>query len=187
MPGSLGAASHARILRVGGLTCRLARLGFPHELVCGRFRRVVLEAKRPPTPSFRVLISDVDMHKWCAIFGVLLLIGGAFSYVYSARVISTRTLGLGWRAAWFIALAIGVALGFGAVAFSRYPTPDYRLLGFPFLAAEFVHSPSGGWVDFVGVLTLPATIGILLTGMLAPQLVLALLLWSYGRRRHRMP
>ena len=40
-----------------------------------------------------------------------------------------------------------------------YPTPDTRLLGFPFLTAAFEHSATGGWVDFVGLRTLPATVG----------------------------
>jgi hypothetical protein len=83
-----------------------------------------------------------------------------------------------------VAVVIGAALGIAAVAYSRYPTPDVRLVGFPFLAAVFERSPSGGWADFLGARTYPAILGNFVVGLFLPQLVLSTAAWMSMKRTH---
>lgn len=86
-------------------------------------------------------------------------------------------LGRAWMFAEAVVLVAGIFLGVAAVAHSRYPTPEIRLLGFPFLAAVFERSPSGGWVDFVGIRTLPAVLGDFIVGLLLPHIFFAGAAW----------
>ncbi len=80
------------------------------------------------------------------------------------------------------ALILGVSLGIAAVTYSRYPSPDLRVVGFPFAAAMFERMSPGEWADFIGFRTIFASIGNFLIGLLFPYLFLPLIL-APGRRK----
>ena len=106
--------------------------------------------------------------------------------VYAACFLKRGFMGGRPSRAWLFTeiafLVVGFLLGIAAVAYSRYPTPDTRLLGFPFVAAVFERSPTGGWVDFVGPRTYFATIGNFVIGLFLPRLLFATLAWLSHRR-----
>ena len=114
--------------------------------------------------------------------GISVLTLGGFAAWFLKRCFQEGKLGRTWRFAEAAVLIVGVGLGIAAVAHSRYPTADTRLLGFPFLAAVFERSPSGGWADFFGLVTFPATIGNFLVGLLLPHLPFALVAWLCIRK-----
>ena len=118
------------------------------------------------------------------LFGFAILVVGMGAVWFLRRAFARQHLGRAWMFAEIVAVVIGAALGFAAVAHSRYPTPDVRLLGFPFLAAVFERSPSGGWADFLGARTLPATVGNFVVGLFLPHLFLAAAAWMSMRRTH---
>jgi len=118
------------------------------------------------------------------VFGLGILAAGIVATRFVHRAFVQQHLSSAWMRAEIIAVVTGVALGVGAVAYSRYPTPDVRLLGFPFLAAVFERSPGGGWADFLGVGTLPATVGNFVVGLFLPQFFIAAAAWMRARRTH---
>src|SRR5262249_10872203 len=99
------------------------------------------------------------------LLGLTVLALGIFAARFLERGFQAGRLGRVWLLAEAAVLVFGIVLGVAAVAHSRYPTPDIRLLGFPFLAAVFERSSTGGWADFVGLRTLPATIGNFVAGL----------------------
>jgi hypothetical protein len=116
------------------------------------------------------------------LLGFAVLALGVFAARFLERGFKNGRFGRVWLFAEAVVLVVGVALGIAAVAHSRYPTPDTRLLGFPFLAAVFERSPTGGWADFVGLRTLPATIGNFVAGLFLPHLLFATAAWLSTRR-----
>lgn len=118
------------------------------------------------------------------LIGLLILALGICAAMFLQRGFRDRRFGHTWLLVEAGVLIVGIALGVAAVAHSRYLTPDTRLLGFPFLAAEFQRSPSGGWVDFVGARTYVATLGNFAVGLFVPHLIFAAAAWySVWRRR----
>lgn len=118
------------------------------------------------------------------LLGFIVLALGILAARFLQSAFKSGRLARVWVFAEVVVLIAGIALGVAAVAYSRYPTPDSRLLGFPFLAAVFERSPSGGWADFVGLRTLPATIGNFGVGLFLPHLLFAVAVWSTIRRHH---
>ena len=117
------------------------------------------------------------------LVGLLILALGVDAARFLWRGFQSGRLGRGWKTVEAIVLVCGICLGVAAVAHSHYPTPDKRLVGFPFLAAVFERTPSGAWADYVGPITLPATIGNFAVGLLLPHLPLATWLWFGLKRR----
>jgi len=115
------------------------------------------------------------------ILGVVVLLVGGVAARYLFRTLQKGRLGLYWLTAEVVALLGG--LGLGAVLFTlRYHySPTIRIIGFPFPAA-FLELHSGYWDDYGGPLTLPAMLGNFLVGLLAPQIILAPLVWIGWRR-----
>ena len=103
--------------------------------------------------------------------GLLILAIGVCAARFLQRGFREKRFGRAWLFVEAGVFIVGVCLGVAAVAHTRYPTPDMRLLGFPFLAAEFQRAPSGGWVDFVGVRTYLATLGNFAVGLFLPHVV----------------
>jgi hypothetical protein len=117
------------------------------------------------------------------LVGLLILALGICAVRFLQRGFREGRVGRPWlfvRGGVFI---LGTCLGVAAVAHSHYPTPDIRLLGFPFVAAEFQRSPRGGWTDFVGIWTYVATLANFGVGFLLPQLLFAGIAWSAARRQ----
>lgn len=117
------------------------------------------------------------------LLGLAVLALGGLSAKFLWSEVKSGRLGRAWVIAEAIVLIAGLALGIAAVSHSRYPTPDTRLVGFPFLMAIFERSPTGGWADFVGFLTLPALIGNFAAGLLLPHIPFAAWAWSASKRR----
>lgn len=109
------------------------------------------------------------------LIGLLILALGFAATRFLWRGFKDGRLGRGWKMAEAVVLVCGICLGVAAVVYIRYPAPDTRLLGFPFLAAAFERTPGGAWADYVGAITLPATIGNFAVGLLLPHLPLAAL------------
>jgi hypothetical protein len=118
------------------------------------------------------------------VLGIVVLALGVSAARFLQRAFRKGKLGRVLIFAEVLILLAGTALGIAAVGHSRYPTPDTRLVGFPFLAAVFQHSPGGGWTDFVGFRTLPATIGNFAVGLFLPHLLFAAAVWVTIRRHH---
>ena len=118
------------------------------------------------------------------LFGFGILAAGIVAAWFLRRAFAHQLLARTWRRAEIVAVVTGVVLGITAVAYSRYPTSDIRLLGFPFVAAVFERSPSGGWADFLGARTYPATVGNFFVGLFLPHLFLAAVAWMSTRRIH---
>lgn len=118
------------------------------------------------------------------LLGFAVLAAGAVAMRFLDRIFKHGQLGRVWTFAQVVALVASAGLGIAAVVHSRYPTPDVRLLGFPFLAAAFERSPTGGWTDFVGVLTLPAMVGNFLVGFFIPQVFIAMAVWFCLRKNN---
>lgn len=118
------------------------------------------------------------------LLGFVVLALGVFAARFLEGGFKDGRLGRVWLFAEAAVLVVGIFLGIAAVAHSRYPTPDTRLLGFPFLAAVFERSPTGGWADFVGLRTLPATIGNFVAGLFLPHLLFATAAWLSTRRHN---
>jgi len=89
-----------------------------------------------------------------------------------------------WMLAESLVFVCGLTLGIIAIGFSRYPTPNTRLLGLPFVAAVFERSPDGHWADFVGMRTLPATLGNFIVGFVLPHIPFAWVVRLAERRHH---
>ena len=119
------------------------------------------------------------------LFGLVVLALGVVAARFLKRAFQSGSVGRAWVRAQVVVLIAGAGLGVAAVAHSRYPTPDTRFLGFPFPAAMFQRSPRGGWIDFVGVLTLPATIGNFLVGLIFPHLLFAAAVWFTIRTQRK--
>jgi hypothetical protein len=122
------------------------------------------------------------MNIW-KLAGLAILPIGIWAVRFIRRSFRSGGFGLPWI---FVAVGFmiaGVVLGAVAGVHSSYPDPDTRLLGFPFVAAEFERSPTGGWVDFLGPRTLPAMLGNFSIGMLLPQVLFAGVLWSSAQIR----
>jgi hypothetical protein len=117
------------------------------------------------------------------LLGFSVLVLGVFAARFLERGFTNGRLNRMWMFAEALILVSGIVLGFVAVSHSRYPTPEIRLLGFPFLAAIFERSPTGGWADFVGIRTLPATVGNFMVGLFLPHLPFAGVAWLSGRNR----
>jgi hypothetical protein len=119
-----------------------------------------------------------------ALFGWLVLALGICAGRFLQRGFREKRFGRAWLFIELGVLIVGISLGVAAVTHIRYLTPDIRLLGFPFLAAEFQRARSGGWVDFVGIQTYIATLGNFAVGLLLPHLIFAGAAWPFLRRRH---
>lgn len=117
------------------------------------------------------------------LVGLLILALGVAAARFFWCGFQNGRLGRGWRTVEAIVLVCGICLGVAAVAHSRYPTPDKRLVGFPFLAAVFERTPSGAWADFVGPRTLVASIGNFAVGLLLPHLPIAVFALFAKRQR----
>lgn len=109
------------------------------------------------------------------LVGLIVLVLGVAAVRFLWRGFKDGRLGCGWKMAEAVVLVCGICLGGAAVVYIRYPAPDTRLLGFPFLAAAFERTSDGAWADYVGAITLPATIGNFAVGLLLPHLPLAAL------------
>ncbi|MDB6024070.1 MAG: hypothetical protein JWM68_293 [Verrucomicrobiales bacterium] len=117
------------------------------------------------------------------LLGFVVLALGVVAARFLERAFKDGRLSRIWIFAEVGILVVGIVLGILAVAHSRFPTPDTRLLGFPFLAAVFERSPTGGWADFVGVRTLLATLGNFIVGLFLPHLLFAGVAW-FSTRKH---
>lgn len=121
------------------------------------------------------------MHIFFTMLGVVLLMSEIVALRYVNRTMKKGSFNREWRKARVISFISGVAIGVILVAFSYYPKPDVRIVGFPFLSAVFeLHN--GAWVDFVGPITLPSVIGNFVVGLLLPQLFFAALIWRHLRK-----
>jgi hypothetical protein len=120
------------------------------------------------------------------LLGFFVLVLGVFAARFLQRGFNNGRLNRMWMFAEAFILVAGIVLGFVAVSHSRYPNPDTRLLGFPFLAAIFERSPTGGWADFVGIRTLPATVGNFMVGLFVPHLPFAGVAWLSSRNRRSL-
>ena len=116
------------------------------------------------------------MNIW-TLSGLAVLPIGIWAVYFVKRRLKDGGFGGQWIFAIVGFIVAGVALGVVGISHSSYPNPDTRLLGFPFVAAEFQRSPTGGWVDFVGIRTVPAALGNFTVGMLLPHVVFAGVLW----------
>ena len=117
--------------------------------------------------------------------GLLILALGICAARFLQRGFREKRFGRPWifvRAGVFV---VGICLGVAALAHSDYPTPDVRLLGFPFVAAEFHRVPGGGWADFIGIRTYVATVANFGIGFLLPHLLFAGAVWI-AMRRHEV-
>jgi hypothetical protein len=90
----------------------------------------------------------------------------------------SKTLSRFWLA---LTLTSGFVLGLLACCSVEYSSPTVKLVGFPFVAAVFERSPTGGWVDFVGLKTYAASVANFLFGLSIPCSILAVSAWF--RRR----
>jgi hypothetical protein len=118
------------------------------------------------------------------LVGLLILALGICAAYFLQRGFREKRFGRPWLLVEAGVFVVGICLGIAALAHSHYSTPDIRLLGFPFLAAEFQRAPGGGWVDFVGIRTYLATLGNFAVGFLLPHLFFAGAAWSAMRRHH---
>lgn len=66
----------------------------------------------------------------------------------------------------------GILLAYGSLYFEYRLRSDLRVFGVPFPTAVFQFE-RGRWVDFTGVITLPAMLGNALVAFLLPQLLVA--------------
>ena len=121
------------------------------------------------------------MHIFFTILGVILLMSEIVALRYVNRTMKKGSFNREWRKARVISYFSGVAIGVILVAFSYYPKPDVRIMGFPFLSAVFeLHN--GAWVHFFGANTLPAVIANFVVGLLLPQLFFAVLVGRHVRK-----
>ena len=115
------------------------------------------------------------MRAYAPIIGWLVIASGGVAGFYLRK----HQLTVRWL---FATLTCGFVLGLLACGFMEYSSPTVKLLGFPFVAAVFERSPSGGWADFVGLKTYYATVGNFLFGLSIALLPSALAVWIRGRR-----
>ena len=115
------------------------------------------------------------------ILGFVVLLAGGVAARYLFRTLRKRRLGLYWLTAEVAALLGGVGLGTVLFTLHYHYSPNVRIIGFRFPAA-FLELYRGYWDDYAGPLTLPAALGNFLVGVLAPQIILAPLVWVHLRR-----
>jgi len=84
-----------------------------------------------------------------------------------------------------VGLLIGVGLGAGSLFITYNYSPTLKIYGFPFVTAAF-QKEGTGWTDFVGPLTLPATVGNAVVAFVLPQIGLAVLLGRQRRKNHKI-